>query len=92
MPTITLDQIMALAPSYDDDFPIHTKSSIKCPDPFAQVLEKLGYFCNWIEYRNGQSCYLFERDPWESEIVIRVGTHNQGFSDYCQSGNIESID
>ena len=92
MPTITLSQILELKPSYDDDFPIHTKSSIKCPDPIAQVLEKLGYFCNSIEYRNDQSCYLFERDPWEAQISVRVGTHNQGFNDYCRDGNIESPD
>lgn len=92
MPIITLKQIMDLKPSYDIDFPTHQKSAIECPDPIAQVLEAMGYCCNTIECRNGQSCYLFERDPWEAQISVRLGTHNQGYSDYCQAGDCEPID
>ena len=91
MPIVTEDQILALEASYDIDFPTHGKSTIECPDKIAPVLEKMGYCCVSIEYRNAQECFVFERDPWESQIVVRVGQYSNGYSDYCETGNCEPI-
>ena len=88
---VTEEQVLELKPSYTDDFPTHT-TSLKCPDRMAPVLEKMGYCCIEIYWQHAQTCYVFERDPWESQIVVRVGQFSDTYIDYCQTGNIEDID
>jgi len=65
--------------------------AIQCPDPFSILLKKEGYICYEKYYHQGQWCYVFQRDPWDNEIVIRIGLSNQKFNEYCASGNVERI-
>jgi hypothetical protein len=90
MPIVTVEQVLAIAPGYDDDFPSHS-NTLPCPDKMAPVLEKMGYCCIEMYWQHAQTCYVFERDPWESQIVLRVGEFNNKFSDYCETGNTEPL-
>jgi hypothetical protein len=90
MPIVTEEQVLALEAGYTDDFPSHT-TSLKCPDKMAPVLKKMGYCCIEIYWQHGQACYVFERDPWEAQVVLRVGQYNGRFAEYCETGNTEPL-
>jgi hypothetical protein len=74
MPIITIDQILNLKPGYDHDFPNHDRNVVECPDRITPVLNAMGYFCVSCHQHDSQDHYVFQRDPWESEIVIRPTT------------------
>jgi hypothetical protein len=88
---VTEAQVLELKPGYTDDFPART-TSLRCPDKMAPVLEKMGYCCIEIYRQHCQICYVFERDPWESQIAIRIGQFSDTYADYCQTGNIENVE
>jgi hypothetical protein len=71
MPIITSEQILKLRPNYNDDFPSNDHNLVECPDRLATVFNGMGYFCVSSYNEDAHTHYVFQRDPWESEIVIR---------------------
>lgn len=61
---------------------------VACNDKFAEVLRQMDYQCYEKYYQHGQWCYVFQRDPWEAQIVIRTGKFNDKFEQYCQVGDV----
>jgi len=45
---------------------------VECPDRLTPVLNAMGYFCVSSYQQDCLIHYIFQRDPWESEIVIRA--------------------
>jgi hypothetical protein len=91
MPIVTVDQVLAIAPGYDDDDLPYPGEPMPCNDKFAPVLRAMGYECYQHYFQHNQKCYVFQRDPWEAEIVIRSGQFDDGWHDYCASGNTEPL-
>jgi hypothetical protein len=91
MPIVTEEQVLAIEPGYDDDDLPYPGEVMPCNDKFAPVLRAMGYECYEIYFKHGQKCYVFQRDPWEAEIVIRTGQYSDRYADYCQTGNIEPL-
>ena len=59
-----------------------------CRDRMAAQLEKEGYECIEMYTQHGQRCWVYQRDPWDAEVVIRLGEYNPKFGDYCQTGDV----
>ena len=74
MPLIPIEQIHNLRPNYDHEFPSKDRNLVECPDRLATVLNGMGYFCVSSHRQDCHTDYVFQRDPWEAEIVIRYKT------------------
>lgn len=62
-----------------------------CRDRIARLLEGQGYECLEYYVSRGQQCWVYQRDPWEAQVIIAVGDRNDKFADYCQTGNTEAV-
>jgi hypothetical protein len=61
----------------------------RCPYPIAEKLTQLGYSCHTKYWQNGQTCWVFQRDPWEPQVTVQAGEFNNRFAEYCETGNTD---